>query len=304
MKTPSNGVHQAHPGREQDREAHDGVPRQRLGGEQSRRGEQCDLGGGVEAHAEDHADGVHLPFLGDRLHPRAEHPVHEAPVLQLLLELLLVVVAVAHLAEHRDDASQDHDVEEGDEVEESGRDDGAEDPAELLEPRSVVRDRPIHRLLGDDDARPDGDHDGRVAEREEVADAERLLSLVHQLAGGVVDRRDVVGVEGVAQPERVGQHRHADAQALVVAGDDEDDEDPEPDDVEQQDGGEHQLRLEPLGRGHVPPELPELLDRARLGGNAAVATMAGTPPLRVGKLRTKWDDKANANGSQLLRIRY
>ena len=41
-------------------------------------------------------------------------------------------------------------------------------------------------------------------EREEEADAERPLPLAHQLARRVVDRPDVVGVEGVAQPERVG----------------------------------------------------------------------------------------------------
>ena len=76
-----------------------------------------------------------------------------------LLELGLVVVAVAHLAEHGDDPGQDHDVEEGDQVEEAGRDDGAEDPAELLEPRAVVRHGGVDGLLGDDDARPDGDHD-------------------------------------------------------------------------------------------------------------------------------------------------
>ena len=34
----------------------------------------------------------------------------------------------------------------------------------------------------------------------------------HQLAGGVVDRADVVGVEGVAQPERVGGDADADAE--------------------------------------------------------------------------------------------
>ncbi len=41
-------------------------------------------------------------------------------------------------------------------------------------------------------------------------DAQRPLALAHQLAGRVVDRRDVVGVERVAQAERVGGHPDAD----------------------------------------------------------------------------------------------
>ena len=48
------------------------------------------------------------------------------------------------------------------------------------------------------------EHDRRVPEREPEADAQRALALAHQLAGRVVDRGDVVGVERVAQPERVG----------------------------------------------------------------------------------------------------
>ena len=46
----------------------------------------------------------------------------------------------------------------------------------------------------------------RVAEREEEADAERSLALVDQLAGRVVDGRDVIGVEGVAHAQGVGEH--------------------------------------------------------------------------------------------------
>ena len=52
-------------------------------------------------------------------------------------------------------------------------------------------------------------HDRRVAEREEEADAERPLALLQQLPGRVVDRRDVVRVEGVAQAEGVREHAEA-----------------------------------------------------------------------------------------------
>ena len=90
---------------------------------------------------------IHLP----------EEAVHEAPVLQLALQLGLVVGALAHRPEHLDDPGQDDDVQQGDQVEERGRDDGAEDPAELLQAGVVVGDRPVDGLLGDDDAGADGD---------------------------------------------------------------------------------------------------------------------------------------------------
>ena len=47
--------------------------------------------------------------------------------------------------------------------------------------------------------------DRRVAEREEEADAERALAVLEELARRVVDRGDVVGVERVAQAERVSE---------------------------------------------------------------------------------------------------
>ena len=61
--------------------------------------------------------------------------------------------------------------------------------------------------------------DGGVAEGEPEADRERLAAGVvgEQLARGVVDRGDVVGVEGVAQAEGVGQDADADGEDGVVA---------------------------------------------------------------------------------------
>ena len=56
------------------------------------------------------------------------------------------------------------------------------------------------------------DHDGRVAEREEEADRQRLLAFLHQLAHDIVDGRDVVGIERMPQAERVGQKRGAQQQ--------------------------------------------------------------------------------------------
>ena len=59
-------------------------------------------------------------------------------------------------------------------------------------------------------------HHRRMAEREEQADAERPLALLHQLARDIVDGGDVVGVDGMAQAEAVGEQRRAEQQRLVV----------------------------------------------------------------------------------------
>ena len=71
----------------------------------------------------------------------------------------------------------------------------------------------------------------RVAEREEEPDAQRPLAVAHQLARRVVDRADVVGVEGVAHAERVGGDADADAEdaapELQVLRRDEAEEQPE-----------------------------------------------------------------------------
>ena len=66
-----------------------------------------------------------------------------------------------------------------------------------------------------------------------------------QLAGGVVDRGDVVDVEGVPQPERVREHAHPGAEdrgrpaELVVLGDDEAEQHAEADGVQRHDDGAH-----------------------------------------------------------------
>ena len=62
-------------------------------------------------------------------------------------------------------------------------------------------------------------HDGRVAEREEQADGDRPFALLHQLARDIVDGRDVVGIDGVAQAECVGQECGADQHRIVVKRD-------------------------------------------------------------------------------------
>ena len=62
-----------------------------------------------------------------------------------------------------------------------------------------------------------GQHDdGRVAEREEEADRDRPLALLHQLARDIVDRGDVIGIDRVAQAEAIGQQGRAEQNGVVM----------------------------------------------------------------------------------------
>ena len=109
-----------------------------------------DLGGGVEAQPEQQADRVHVPRLADRPGHAAEEPVHEAAVVQLLLELGLVVLARAHPPEDPDDADGGDQVDQADEQQEHARDGRADqrrctDAAESTRPATTVRRAPAPR---------------------------------------------------------------------------------------------------------------------------------------------------------------
>ncbi len=175
-----------------------------LQGEECGRPEQQHFSRGVEAQAEQEPDRVELPLLADRAHPPAEEPVEEAPVVQLPLELGLVKRTPPHRPEDANDAGQDEQVQPADKEQERGRDQRAEQRAELLQPRARVEDLVENDLLRDHDSDAHRDNDRGVAEREEVTEAERpwlagALPVVHLLASGVVDDRDVVGVERMAK---------------------------------------------------------------------------------------------------------
>ena len=55
-----------------------------------------------------------------------------------------------------------------------------------------------------------------MAEREKEADADRAFALLHQLAGDIVDGRDVIGVHGVAQAEAVSQQCRTEQHRFVA----------------------------------------------------------------------------------------
>jgi hypothetical protein len=72
--------------------------------------------------------------------------------------------------------------------------------------RAVILDRPLQGAHAERDQQRQREHDRRVTEGEPEPDAQRALAFLHQLAGRVVDRRDVIGIERMPQPERVGRH--------------------------------------------------------------------------------------------------
>ena len=97
------------------------------------------------------------------------------------------------------------------------------------------------------------EHHRRVPKREEEPDAQRPLALVDELAGRVVDGRDVIGVEGVAHPERVGEDPRADAEELglgdVVVVPEGEGEHAPAEHVQADDGRGHAAHPHPLARG-------------------------------------------------------
>ncbi len=89
---------------------------------------------------------------------------------------------------------------------------GADVAAVALERRDLA----VHRARGDREADGEREDDRRVAEREEEADAEGPLPCCDQLARRVVDRGDVIGVEGVPQAEDVRRQAEPDQRPVAA----------------------------------------------------------------------------------------
>jgi hypothetical protein len=139
-----------------------------------------------------------MPRRANRFGEAAEQPIEESAIVQLRFEFVFVVVAVTYLREHAQDAHQDHNVDDGDQVQEHTRDGGADQAGVVMQGRRVLLDGPDYCLEPEGNEQRQPEHHRRVAEGEEEANGKRPLPVVHQLAGGVVDRGDVVGVECVA----------------------------------------------------------------------------------------------------------
>ena len=110
-----------------------------------------------------------------------------------------------HLLVDPGDPHQDDQVEDPYQVEEPPGDRGADDVGGPMEAQGVVGHLGVERP--DPEVQEDGqqEHDGGVAERVEVPHTQRPLAVVDKLTGRVVDGGDVVGVEGVAHSQGVGE---------------------------------------------------------------------------------------------------
>ena len=96
------------------------------------------------------------------------------------------------------------------------------------------------------------DHGG-VAGGERQPDRGRVATLGDELAGRVVDHRDVVEVEGVHQPTEVGDRRHADGHRARGAGHHAERQQTEPDQVQTRRSPRTPPRPEAgTGRPHAP----------------------------------------------------
>jgi hypothetical protein len=182
---------------------------------------------------------------------------HHAGLVELGLELGLVEVAAAHPPHDPHDPRQQDQVQQPDHDQERARHERPDQPGRLLQSRAVVLDRAAEPAHADHDQHAEREHDRRVPEREPEADAERALALRHQLACGVVDRGDVVGVEGVAEAERVGGDAEADTEdaggaELVAARRDDHDQQEEADGVQRDHDRREDRDPAPLRRGQRP----------------------------------------------------
>jgi hypothetical protein len=231
------------------------------GGGAARGGQQRDLGRRVEAEAEEQPEGVHVPRLAHGARGLAVDPRHGAAALELALERPLVEGAVAHAQEDAQHRHQDDQVQDPDQQQERAGDRGPDDPGRLVQRRVAAGDRPAEAAHAEREAGGEQEHHRGVPEGEEEPDAQRPLPLAHELARRVVDRPDVVGVEGVAHAERVGGDAHAHAEdpradAQVLRGD-EPEQQREARDVQAQDDRREHRGAPPLRGAERARDAPE-----------------------------------------------
>jgi hypothetical protein len=113
------------------------------------------------------------------------------------------------------DLAENEKVGCGDGEKEERRNAGADNAGDILESDVAIR----RRSGGErDQDRKHGDH-CRVAEREEEAYGDRPLAVLHQLLRDIVDRHNVVGAEGMAEAEAVGEARCAEQHRRITEGD-------------------------------------------------------------------------------------
>jgi hypothetical protein len=190
---------------------------------------------------------------------------------------------LAHLNEQPDDAPEDDEVQDRDQVEETSRHAGADQGAVVVQGRVVVAHLGSERSGPESEQDREADHDRRVTEREEEADGHRTLALGHELSRGVVNRGDVVGVEGVAHAERVREDPGADAEhtlgAKAVVVHRRDDDQRPADDVQESDEAEHGVEATPF-TGRERGANSTASGRAWREGGGHDPTLIGISPIK------------------------
>lgn len=182
---------------------------------------------------------------------------------------------MAHAPEDLHDPVEDHEIDDPDEKQEAARHRLTDQARDLVQGRAVVGDVTAQAPDAEREQRSQREDDRRVPEREEEPDAERALPVGHQLAGGVVDRADVIGVEGMAQAQRVRGDADADPEdptapaEIEVMRDDDPKQQEEPDRMQQRDHEEQHAGAPPLCRGE---RTLDLLPARRVGAVTAWCT--------------------------------
>jgi hypothetical protein len=179
----------------------------------SPRSPEADLGGRVEAEAEQETERIHVPAPADEAEQWPKEAAdHAAAVQQFVQRDLIEAATFAGLAERRVDVGQHDHVDRRDDEQEQRRHRRADDAAHLPEFGEPGLDR-----RGRERNRGGGrDHHGRMAERKEQTDGHRPLAILHELAGDIVDCGDVVGIDRVTQPERVRDDGAPEQHRMVV----------------------------------------------------------------------------------------
>jgi hypothetical protein len=177
---------------------------------------KADFSGGVEAEAEQDAERIHMPAALDQAEKTAEQATEQAAIGEHEVEVFLdEPAATLDGLERPPHRGEDDDVGDRDGEQEQRRHQRADNSAEAFE--GIETTLQFGRC--DCDCDGERDDDRRMAEREKQADPHRAAAVLHQFAGHVVDRRDVIRVERVSQAKTIGERSRAEEDRIIVEGD-------------------------------------------------------------------------------------
>ncbi len=152
-----------------------------------------------QAQPEQEAQWKHMPAAADQPEQRSQNTDHDAAVAEQDVEVLVdMAFASPHHTITAPERPKDGGIHRRDGEQEHcryPRADRATDGSEILKIAHQGRRR-------DNRHRDDG-NDCRMTKCKEEADRDGPLIILKQLARNIVDRRDVVGIDGVVQPEAV-----------------------------------------------------------------------------------------------------